>query len=490
MRWRWLILGGIALCAAACAPARAAPDTAAPGLPADTLTPVVLPIASATATTLAAPATAAAPTTSAPPTLTPAHFHTSTPAHSDTPPPTPTHLGLTTIGRAEHFELVGRQALGSRGWNTGLALAGPCAYIGNRRLPQIAIVDVSDPAEPAPAGELALAPGSQPVELRTVTDLNLLVVMNFSPGITFITFDITNCFDPRPLGSLGLGAVPHEFFLWRDPTQPARLLAYAAMFYDVRPDLHVVDLTDPTAPQWVASWKAPADGAGGSLHSISVSPDGWLAYLALTAGGLLLADTSDFAIGLPEPRLRLLRDEAGFSAAPAAAAHSAVALADPRYILVTEEVYFCPFAGLFVADAAQPAHPQIISRFRLPESAPPCDGRPDSTAVYTAHNPLVVGDLAFITWYAGGLQVLDLSDPAQPVRVALYVPDGAGASPYSYIGSHPVQLWSYPVLRDGLLYVSDIQSGLHILRYTGPGAAAINAVPLAEGNVTVHEDTP
>jgi hypothetical protein len=48
-----------------------------------------------------------------------------------------------------------------------------------------------------------------------------------------------------------------------------------------------------------------------------------------------------------------------------------------------------------------------------------------------------------------------------------------------------VQLWSYPILREGLIYVSDIQSGLYALRYTGPGAEAVGRVRLAEGNVTV-----
>ena len=38
-------------------------------------------------------------------------------------------------------------------WNAGLALEFPCAYIGNRRLPSIAIVDVSDPARPQPADD-------------------------------------------------------------------------------------------------------------------------------------------------------------------------------------------------------------------------------------------------------------------------------------------------------------------------------------------------
>ena len=45
-----------------------------------------------------------------------------------------------------------------------------------------------------------------------------------------------------------------------------------------------------------------------------------------------------------------------------------------------------------------------------------------------------------------------------------------------------MQLWSYPILRAGLIYVSDIKSGLYIVRYSGPGAAEVNAVELAQGN--------
>lgn len=479
MRCRPLIFGALLLCVAACALPRALPSAMASALAPTT---VQLPVTRVITLTATPSSTAAPPSATRLPSSTPSVTPTPT---AIGPTPTPTALGPTTLGRIENFELVGRHALGGRGWHTGLALMDQCAYIGNRRLPQIAILDVSDPTQPVLANELVLSPGSRPVELRVVPDLHLLVVLNFSAGLTFITFDVSDCLNPQPLGTFGLGAVPHEFYLWRDPAQPARLLLYAAMYYDIHPDLHVIDLTDPTEPRWLGSWSAPAEGVGGSLHSLSLSRDGRLAYLALTKGGLLLADAGDFAGGVADPQLRILRDEAGFTPAPAVSAHSAVPLADPRYVLVTEEVYFCPFAGLFIADIQTPAHPQIISRFKLPENISPCTGRPDPSAIYTAHNPLLVGDLAFITWYAGGLQALNFSDPAHPYRVGLYVPDGAGAASHSYLGSHPVQLWSYPILRDGLLYVSDIQSGLHILRYTGPGAELVNAVPLAEGNVTI-----
>ena len=63
------------------------------------------------------------------------------------------------------------------------------------------------------------------------------------------------------LGALALGAVPHEFFLWRDPAQPRRLLLYAAMWDYQQPDLHVVDLTDPANLRRVGAWTAASAGA-------------------------------------------------------------------------------------------------------------------------------------------------------------------------------------------------------------------------------------
>jgi len=410
---------------------------------------------------------------------------TPAPPVSSTPAPLIEVEGESFPGRSEGFELVGRADLGGRGWNAGLALAGSCAYIGNRRLPSIAIVDISDPAAPRPAGELPLSPGSQPIELRGVPDLNLLIVLNWSSGLSILTFDVSDCQQPRALASLGLGATPHEFYLWRDPANQARLLMFIAMWNYLQPDLRVVDLSDPAAPVQVGEWNSNVAGAPGTLHSLSVSRDGRLAYLALWGGGFLLADSSDFAAGMPEPELRLVRDVAGaFVALPGLNTHSAVPLADPRYVLLTQEIYYCPFAGVLVADTLEPARPAVAGHFSVPENDPACSTLPRPDAVFTSHNPLIVGDLAFVTWYGGGLQVLDLSDPADPRRVAVYVPSGEGGSLSSYPSAYPIQMWSYPILHHGLIYVADIQSGLHILRYTGHGAEAVRAVAHLEGNAS------
>ena len=171
--------------------------------------------------------------------------------------------------------------------------------------------------------------------------------------------------------------------------------------------------------------------------------------------------------------------------APFVAAHSVTPLGnanDPDYLLVTPELWRCPFAGVSIVSVADAARPYLVSTVTLPENR--CEDLPGEGAVFNPHNPLVVGHLVFISWYSAGLQVLDLSDPLAPRRVAQYVPSGEGSAPLSYIGSYPVQTWSYPILRDGLLYVVDIQSGLHVLRYTGPGADTVAATAHAEGNLS------
>ena len=283
-------------------------------------------------------------------------------------------------------------------------------------LPEIAIVDVSDPAQPQTVGRLSLAPGLEPVELRAMPELNLLVVVNFSAGVSLMTFDIHDCRQPRALASLPLGGSPHEFYLWRDPAQPGRVLAFVAMWAHQKPDLQVVDLSDPAAPRVIGQWRA-ADPAAGTLHSISLSPDGQTAYLSMWEGGFLLADTSDFALARPQPSLRLLNPNTALLPLPGVDVHSAVPLADPNDVLLTQEVYACPFGGLSVADISDPAHPRLVGGFDLPENDPACAGLPQADAVFTAHNPLVVGTLAFVTWYGGGLQALDMSQPSQPRRV-------------------------------------------------------------------------
>jgi len=405
------------------------------------------------------PATA---TVQASPTLPP----TATPSATPGPPP---DLGARP-GAVWNFALVGHEPVGFAGSLGGLALKGDCAYVGSYA-PAFHIVDISDPSRPALVRSVQMPAGSRPVELRTVPDLNLLVVAGLGAK-RLLTYDVSNCQQPTPLGALDLAVQPHEFFLWRNGP---KVLAYIAAFDTGPPSLLVVDLSDPAAPVEAARWTAAEDGAQGILHSLSVSADGGIAYLALWNGGFLVA-----SVDLPQIAIERAAD-GSFAPALLPNVHSAVPMRDPRFVLLASEVFRCPFAGIAVADVSDPSHPKVASRFTLPENR--CTDLPSPDAYFTPHNPLIAGSMAFVSWYAAGVQAVDLSDPAAPKRAGQFVPTGEGAPGVGPLGSYPVQMFSYPILRDGLLYVVDSQTGLYVLRYTGPGADALQTLGLAEGNI-------
>ena len=45
-----------------------------------------------------------------------------------------------------------------------------------------------------------------------------------------------------------------------------------------------------------------------------------------------------------------------------------------------------------------------------------------------------------------------------------------------------VVMWSFPIIKDGLIYVIDIRNGLYVLDYTGPRAGEVAGVDFLEGN--------
>jgi hypothetical protein len=377
-------------------------------------------------------------------------------------------------GHSWNMQLVGHNPLEFKGWWASMGLHDTCAYVGSYARPAVAIVNVSDPEDPRRVGTVALEEGTQPVEVRAVPEHDLLVVADLRQH-KLLAFDISDCTRPELRGSIQLPISPHEFFLWYDSST---VLAYVALFDDAPVALVVVDLTDPTRPREVTRWSTADEGARGILHSLSVSPDGRRAYLALWSGGFLVAD-------IELPQIRLARDlEGRFSAVSFASTHSALAMGDTSYVLLASETFRCPFNGLALVDISDPAHPHIVSQFKLPENR--CTDLPPGNPVFAPHNPTAVGNLVFVSWYAAGVQAIDWSDPLAPQRIGQFVPLTEGGTPRSLLGGYPVQMFSYPILRDGLIYVVDSVSGLHILRYTGPGMGEVNAVPRAEGNLSVR----
>jgi hypothetical protein len=186
---------------------------------------------------------------------------------------------------------------------------------------------------------------------------------------------------------------------------------------------------------------------------------------------------------------------------------------DTNTVVVGDEIYVttngCPFGWMHVLDAGSPTQKsKQLSEFALPENnILNCgtDGlvndqnasgdRLDGT--FSIHNQTVTKNFVLASWHGGGLRAIDISNRAAPVEAGFFVP-----KPVSDVSSVPdtpapiygktattdddwwVSTWSYPVIRDGYIYVSDIRNGLYILR-AKPGSALateLSTIRFLEGN--------
>ena len=51
-----------------------------------------------------------------------------------------------------------------------------------------------------------------------------------------------------------------------------------------------------------------------------------------------------------------------------------------------------------------------------------------------------------------------------------------------WYGGSRVEMWSYPIIKDGLIYVVDARNGLYIIRYAGLWGEQVAREAFLEGN--------
>jgi hypothetical protein len=255
----------------------------------------------------------------------------------------------------------------------------------------------------------------------------------------------------------------HEFTVRQ---QGDRWLAYLAVpnseITEGTGDLRIVDVTDPRDPVQLVDWGARRNAGlpvgvqeqcapwcrgvspDAYLHSVALSPDGHLAYLAYWDLGVILLDVSEPAaprwLGrFAEP----LSDEGN--------THSVSVTHDGHLLLVADETSGPPWGGLRLVDISDPSAPVQVGAFATPDAVA---GRSGGIYAHSVHNPLVDDrspTRAYLAWYGDGVRLIDFSDPSQPTELASFVPPHGGMT------------WN--VAFDGdLLLAGDINNGLYVLR--------------------------
>lgn len=428
------------------------------------------------------------------------------------------------VPRSSGFEVVGYNSLLNRGMNAAIAIHGDYAYVGSRTdgthpNAGVLILDISDPTNPVVVNQIVQPDEANPAatsrELRVWPEQDLLMVLNFQcssvihacaakpevkPNIKFYDIRGDLATEPKLMHTYKPKREPHEFYLWDDPDTAGRALVYMSTPAEDDDNILVADISDVRegkVTEVVSTLRIP----GEALHSLSVNVKGTRAYLAYLEKGFLVADTSDLAKGVADPRIKLVTppDQAADWQGPGA--HSAVPLFGSDNVLVTDEVYGkfggllsdhgCPWGWTRLVDAGNARQPAVISDYKLStfNHRSYCDEVPyqrDNFASFSAHNPTLTQNVAFITWHSGGLQAIDISHPQRPTQAGEFVPKPVPfvftEDPALSSGIDKVVMWSYPIIKDGLIYVVDVRNGLYVLDYTGDFSEEVSRIDFLEGN--------
>lgn len=446
-----------------------------------------------------------------------------------------TYDGGTKAGSAWNMEVVAHDSLGDRGFNGDVALHDGFAYVGHWGFPDwatgnerfcpsgassgVAVLDVRDPASPRRVGTLQNPAGTSaedvnvftarygPLAGRDLAAVGIQVCGGSRSDLSFFRglqlFDVTDPAAPVELGRLNTGCctrglhetdVAHREDLRRtyvyasvpasgypDPSTPSGVYDAAG-----RGDFRLIDITDPRAPREASDWGVVADPVPGLPapglgcdpdpnygHSVTPSEDGRLAFVAYWDSGFIALDVTD-------PARPVYRGRTTYPADADGDAHSS-SYDDRRKLLFAADEDFCKasagtepgFGYLRVYDQSSLAAPRQVGTFRTPNSS----GTKDLAAGdYTIHLTELVGTTLYASWYSDGIRVIDVKDATRPREVAYFVPP-AGQNPVKPSQrstlTNTTQVWGVAVDEvTGLVYASDMNTGLWVLRRTDVAAGS------------------
>ena len=390
---------------------------------------------------------------------------------------------------AENVELVGHLDIEGGGM---VDVHDGVAYLGHMDPPfATSIIDVSDPAAPRILSRIKTKRHTHSHKARVCGDtmiVNREQHANSIPGYIFNTlfrkgsaelglavFDISDPTAPRETGFLktgGISLINIRAGVHRFEFDCERNLAYISATVDgYRGNIvMIVDLSDPQNPleisrwwlegQWVAGGEKPTWWRN-DYHVHHPNRLGDRLYVPMWFGGFAIVDISDLTQPKTISYLNPNHQSPIHTTLPVG--HK---IAGKDWLVGFDEDFSdeCeePQASMWLVDITDERNPSIQSYFRVPEGGrySRCDGKKEKR--FGAHQPHeFVGDdnLVYAAWFAGGLRIIDISDPYHPTEVGKYVPE-------------PVADFEFPQSNDvfldgrGLIYLIDRNNGLDILRFS------------------------
>ncbi len=377
---------------------------------------------------------------------------------------------------------------------------GDYAYLAGLGGTPVQIVDISDPANPAVVATAASPDpfcSSQDVKVETVNtryfkgDLMAVAGERCFSGLQL--WDVSDPTQPELLSAINALDDPgqpefiHNVYIFEQGNRAYvigvsgffevfSLLQYGFTLGDVL----VVDVTDPENPQTVGDWGAGKDGGlaygtpffppffppgsdctpppggvelcrgddfpGVVAHDVWVNEQGTIAYVSYWDAGVVVLDVSDptdpTSVGVAFEPL----DSEGN-------AHVAVPAHGGNLLVVGDEDFTAePWGFMRFFDTSDPSNPVEVGTFATDNSL----NHPQAPfpVSFSAHNVIVRGNRAFISWYNDGIRVLDFAQPDAVREIAAFTP-GGNASFWGVYVHHNLVLGSDVV--GGDLYILQVK---------------------------------
>jgi len=361
------------------------------------------------------------------------------------------------------MEVVGRLPITFRSAEVWVHPSGTCAYLSTIS-DRVYAIDIRDPAEPTIVDSMMV--DAQLVnDVMTTEDGKYGVfsregASNRRNGLKI--FDASDPCHPKVIADYNetvTGGV-HSSYVYQ---------GHVYLTDDATGSLRVIDISDPLHPREVARWQTEQTEAGRYVHDVAVT-DG-LAYLSYWNDGLIILDVGNgIKGGSPEHPMLVSQFKYNLNEEYArvdqlyglGARGTHTAWRAGKYVFIGDEVYASrqskglqggnglTWGKLHVLDVSDIEHPKKVAWYE------PTDGG--------VHNVWVVGDTLYLGNYQGGARVLDISGELKGDLLRqgreiswIYTADSMGAQP------HVPFAWGV-VVKDGMMYVPDINSGLWVLR--------------------------
>lgn len=378
---------------------------------------------------------------------------------------------------------LGHTDLGGAGDGMQVMTKDGYAFFGHQGRGGTTIIDVRDPREPRPVGNLPAPPNTHSHKVQILGD-TLLINREQLPAklggrsdepwaAGLSVFDVSNPLSPREIAYWAAGARGvHRTSYWSEPY--AYVTAGSTDF--AQQILVVLDLSDPERPREAARWWLP--GMRNDEHELRTwGPDREVKlHHAVPWGDRLYSGWCDLGfavhdISSPTSPQLIAHVELDDVDGPSSRTHSVQPLPDRNALVVTDEAVLGDYCHIHtpgspefharIIDVEDETRPAVISRFPYPDMQYCHCSRRGRLGPHNIHEmrpgSFLSSSLVFMTWFNGGLRIYDTTDLANPREVGHFVPP---APP----GRSSSQVNDVFVDADGLIYLTErFGGGLYIL---------------------------